>query len=100
MTIFQCKSCQPERPCFFDNNSTDDDVAPGHCPIEGYEHAEWEKKNPCKYCESSLEHEPNSRYCGQCGSSINDDLPPNICVVCGDFGDHCERTCGIKPTDL
>ena len=96
MTIFQCNSCNPKEPCFFDNNSTSDDVTPDSCPIEDYEHALWEKKRSCKYCEASLKSEPNSRYCGQCGSQINQDMPPNICIVCGDFGEHCSVTCGIK----
>ncbi len=40
MTIFMCKTCSPERPCFFDNNSTDD-VKPDSCPIEDYQHGAW-----------------------------------------------------------
>ncbi|MBC8554979.1 MAG: hypothetical protein H8D23_35650, partial [Candidatus Brocadiales bacterium] len=49
----------------------DEDV-PDRCPMEDYEHAEWKlavtnEEQPCKYCESALKHEPNSRYCSHCG---------------------------------
>ena len=94
MTIFMCNGCS-DKPCYFDNNSTDDDVKPTRCPIEDYEHANWQKKKLCNYCESFSKFDPNSRYCGQCGGRLNNDLPPNICIYCGDFGKHCQDSCGI-----
>ena len=43
MTIYICKSCVPDKPYFFNTNSTEEDDVQMICPFQDYDHSEWEE---------------------------------------------------------
>ena len=55
MTIFKCEVCIPDRPCYFDNNSNEDDVRPEKCPIENYQYGDWRECDGSVFTEGICE---------------------------------------------